>query len=81
MKKRLTQQLSEKGVNNANSMAKSLLIKQGNMTKGGKLTPQGRKRASMSNADRAIDREIKIQGKGMYGYNPKTNKAYKTNKL
>ncbi len=81
MKQRLTQQLSDKGVKNAPQLAKNLLIKQGNMSPSGTLTPKGRKRSKMSNAERAIDREVRSKGKGVYGYNVKTNKAFKINPI
>lgn len=77
MKQRLTQQLKDKGVKNAPQLAKRLLIKQGNMNPSGTLTSIGKKRAKMTNAERAIDREVRKNGKAVYGYKAKTNKAYK----
>ena len=74
---RLTRQLASKGVNGANSMAKTLLKKRGQMDASGKLTAEGKKRQALGNAGRAKDRAAKASGHkpSDYKYNPKTNSA------
>ena len=75
--KRLTQQLIDKGIGSggAKKMAVKILTKQGNTFKDGTPTKQGMKRGNMTPAERAIDRMKDPMGN--YGYNPKTNKAFK----
>lgn len=74
---RLTRQLASRGVKGAKGMAAALMKKRGQMTSNGKLTKEGKKRQSMGNAGRAIDRASKRsdKSKSSYKYNPKTNKA------
>lgn len=68
---RLTAQVGSK------ELAKSLLVKRGQMTKDGKLTAKGKARNNMTAEERAIDRASKRSGKSKtaYKYNPKTNRA------
>ena len=62
-------------------MAIALLKKRGDMTSAGKLTPAGKKRDSMTAAERAKDRAVKSAPDKAghttkdYVYNPKTNAA------
>lgn len=74
--KRLTAQTGSKG------MAIGLLKKRGHMTKGGKLTKAGKKRNSMTAAERAKDRAAKNSGgkASDYKYNRKKNTAKKKKK-
>jgi hypothetical protein len=79
LQKRLTRQLSAKGVKNAAGVAVSLLKKQGNMSANGKLTAKGKKRQAMGADGRAKDRAAKYNGgkPSDYKYNKKTNRATK----
>ena len=63
-------------------LAKSLLIKRGDMKSNGKLTAKGKKRDAMTAEERAIDRASKASGKpkSAYKYNPHTNTATLRNK-
>jgi hypothetical protein len=80
---RLTSQLIAKGTNplKASDFAKNLLVKSGNMTADGRDTMKGKIRGEMTPAQRAISRQKKYDNNpnGTYGYNPKTNKAFKKN--
>lgn len=69
--KRLTAQTGSK------SMAIALLKKRGHMNDDGSLTAEGKKRDSMTAAERAKDRAAKKDGRkpSDYSYNPKTNTA------
>ena len=68
---RLSAQVGDKG------LARALLIKRGDMTKGGKLTAKGQKRNAMTAGERAKDRASKASGRpvGAYKYNARTNRA------
>lgn len=79
--KRLTRQLSARGVDNAKGVATGLLEKRGHL-KGGKLTAEGRERQSLGAGGRAKDRAAKASGgdPGDYGYDPRTNRATKGKK-
>lgn len=59
------------------SLAKNILVKRGDMTANGKLTPAGKKRDQMTASERAKDRAAKASGKkpSQFSYNPKTNTA------
>ena len=69
--KRLTAQVGDKGT------AIGILKKRGHVDDKGKLTAKGKKRDSMTAAERAKDRAAKRQGKSPkdFSYNPKTNTA------
>ena len=58
-------------------LALNILRKRGQVDKDGNLTAAGKKRDSMTAAERAIDRESKRSGKSKsrYKYNPRTNRA------
>jgi hypothetical protein len=76
--KRLTDQLTAQGgVKDPAGLARSLLIKRGQMTDAGKLTAQGKERDSMGADGRAIDRAVTRSGHKAkeYKYNPATNRA------
>jgi phage I-like protein len=68
---RLTAQVGNKGE------AIAILKKRGDMTASGTLTTSGKKRDSMTAAERAKDRAAKSEGKSSkdFVYNPKTNTA------
>ena len=77
---RLVQQLKDKGMDTdkAHAVARSQLSKNGILKKGSEeLTTKGKKRNSMSAAERAKDRAAKKDGKSPkdYNYNPRTNTA------
>ena len=74
--RRLTLQLSAKGVPNAKQTAISKLTQYGAL-KGGKLTEKGRVRQSLGAAGRAKDRASKASGRPAtdYTYNARTNRA------
>ena len=74
---RLMRQLRSKGNKNAKGMAIALLKKQGILNKAGKLTAKGKKRNSMSPAQRAKARAAKYSGNSTkkYKYNKRTNRA------
>lgn len=74
---RLARQLASRHVKNAVGVAKSLLVKRGQMSSDGKLTSKGKKRQSLGNDGRAIDRAAKKSGRkaSAYKYNSKTNRA------
>lgn len=57
--------------------AMRILYRMGHVDKDGNLTAKGRKRDSMTAAERAKDRAAKAQGKktSQFKYNPKTNRA------
>jgi len=69
--KRLTAQVGSEG------LAMSLLKKRGDMTSGGKLTAQGKKRDTMTAGERAKDRAAKAENRNPadFKYDPKTNRA------
>ncbi len=75
---RLTNQLRSRGVQNAKDTAKGLLQKRGHMS-GDELTPEGKKRQSLGNKGRALDRAAKYGGgkPSDYKYNSKTNRTRK----
>jgi hypothetical protein len=76
---RLSQQLSDKDVEDATELAKNILIRRGHLNNDGSDTYEGRVRGNMSAADRAKDRAVKSSG-GLasdYEYNSDTNYAYK----
>ena len=79
--KRLTRQLSARGVDNAKGTAVGLLEKRGHL-KDGKLTAQGRERQNLGAAGRAKDRAAKYSGGDAkdYDYNARTNRATKGKK-
>lgn len=74
--KRLTNQLSSKGVKNAKGVAISRLTEYG-ILKDGKLTEKGKKRQAMGASGRAKDRAAKAAGRSPddYKYDKKTNRA------
>ena len=76
---RLARQLRSKGVSNSYAIATSQLQKHGILKKGSTdLTDYGKKRNTMSPAERAKDRAAKYSGKNKaadYKYNKKTNRA------
>jgi hypothetical protein len=76
--KRLQDQLSARGVKDAESMAYALQNKAGNIH-GADLTAKGAKREAMGAAGRARNRAAKASGgeAGDYKYSPKTNRATK----
>ena len=59
------------------NLAKNILIERGHMNNDGSLTIEGKKRDSMTAAERAIDRASKKSNKPKsdYTYNNKTNRA------
>lgn len=69
--KRLAAQVGSK------PLAYALLKKRGDMKADGSLTAKGKKRDSMTAAERAKDRMAKVSGKPAkaYKYNPRTNAA------
>jgi len=69
--KRLTAQVGNK------SLAYALLKKRGDMKADGSLTAEGKKRNSMTAAERAKDRMANTSGKPTkaFKYNPRTNAA------
>lgn len=76
---RLVNQLMAKGKSKseAYAIATAQMKKSGNITKSGKATAKGKKRAAMGAAGRAKDRAAKYAGKkpSAYKYNNKTNRA------
>jgi hypothetical protein len=76
--KRLTEQLTAQGgIKDPEWLARSLLIKRGQMTDAGKLTAQGMERQEMGASGRAIDRATKRSSHTAeeYKYSAKTNRA------
>lgn len=75
--KRLTNQLSSKGIKGAKNMAVGLLKKYGSLNKNGKLTAKGKKRQALGASGRAKDRAAKASGRKVkdYKYNKQTNRA------
>ena len=59
------------------NLAKNILIERGHMNNDGSLTIEGKKRDSMTAAERAIDRASKESGRSIsdYKYNSETNTA------
>lgn len=57
--------------------AKHILMRRGQMTKGGDLTKEGQKRDNMTAEERAIDRASRKSGRSAahYRYDPGTNRA------
>ena len=74
--KRLTRQLSSKGVKDAKDVAMGRLTQYG-ILKDGKLTEKGKKRQAMGASGRAKDRAAKASGRSEkdYTYDKKTNRA------
>jgi hypothetical protein len=74
--KRLTNQLSSKGVDNAKDVAVGRLTQYG-ILKDGKLTEKGKERQALGASGRAKDRAAKASGRSSedYKYSKKTNKA------
>ncbi len=82
---RLSQQLiSENNISpqEADKLAKALLIKRGHLNNDGSYTQQGYERSLMTPQQRAVDRVIKKYGGDAsdYKYEPDKNYAYKTYK-
>jgi hypothetical protein len=79
---RLSQQLTDKGIEDSTELAKNILIGRGHLNKDGSDTYEGMVRGGMGAAGRSTDRAIKRSG-GVatdYNYNPDTNYSYKKHK-
>lgn len=74
---RLTQQLTERGVENPRETAVAKLKEFGILDGAGSLTPYGETRNAMTAGERAIDRAAVKSGRpaDQYVYNPNTNRA------
>jgi len=77
--KRLTEQLIVKGHQDAQGMAKKILIDRGHLNKDGSDTTEGRILGDMSPEERALQRHVKRYGGDPedYIYDPNTNTCYK----
>jgi len=74
---RLTKQLAAQGTKDAASMARSILIKRGDLSSTGELTTHGKARQALGAEGRAKDRAARASGNSPsdYVYSKKTNRA------
>jgi len=79
LEKRLTRQLAAQGQDDAEGLARRLLISRGHITSDGSLTTKGAERDHLGPEGRAKDRASKASGRvhlqREYTYDPKTNVA------